>query len=159
MDLMAITPVGIVEPSVNASLRWLANQRDGQWLLFFDNADDVHLTLKQYFPPCAYGNILVTTRNRELRHYAAAKGSDQNVTGMDHEDAALLLLHLSQVEETDENKVHAAQIVQVFLSFFVSELLLNYDTGTSLLRIGSLPSWRLHSLPLITKQLSRSLPT
>ena len=157
MDLMAITP-GIAEPSVNASLRWLANQRHGHWLLFFDNADDVHLNLKKFFPLCAYGNILVTTRNRELRHYAT-KGSDQNVTGMDHEDATKLLLHLSQAEETDENKVLAAQIVEVFPSFFVSELLSNYDTGTPLLRIGSLPSWRLHSQPLITKQLSRALPT
>jgi hypothetical protein len=85
MDLMAITP-GNVEQSVDASLRWLTNQRDGRWLLFFDNADDVHLKLKKFFPPCASGNILVTTRNRELRHYAA-KGSDENVTGMDHEDA------------------------------------------------------------------------
>ena len=157
MDLMAITP-GVAEQSVNASLRWLANQRDGHWLLCFDNADDVHLNLKKFFPPCAYGNILVTTRNRDLRHYAT-KGSDQNVTGMEHEDATLLLLHLSQAEETDENKVLAAQIVQVFLSFFVSELPLNYDTGTPLLRIGSLPSWRLHPLPLIVKQLSRALPT
>ena len=154
---MDITP-GIAEPSVNASLRWLENQRDRRWLLFFDNADDVHLSLKKFFPPCAYGNILVTTRNRDLRHYAT-KGSDQNVTGMVPEDATLLLLHLSQAEETDENKVLAAQIVQVPLSFFVSELLSNYDTGTPLLRIGNLPRWRLHSLPLITKQLSRALPT
>ena len=117
MDLKAITP-GNVEQSVDASLRWLVNQRDGRWMLFFDNADDVNLKLKKFFPPCASGNILVTTRNRELRHYAT-KGSDQHVTGMDHEDATNLLLHLSQAEETDENKGVAAQIVQVFSIIFV----------------------------------------
>jgi hypothetical protein len=115
MDLTAITP-GNVEQSVDATLRWLTKQHGGNWLLLFDNADDVQLKLKKFFPPCASGNILVTTRNRELRHYAA-KGSDENVAGMDHEDAKDLLLHLSQAEETDENKKLAAQIVQVFLSF------------------------------------------
>jgi hypothetical protein len=38
------------ERSVDASLRWLANHRDGDWLLLFDNADDVHLELKQFLP-------------------------------------------------------------------------------------------------------------
>jgi len=109
---MAITPDN-VEQSVDGSLRWLANQCNGDWLLFFDNADDVHLKMKKFFPPCTSGNILVTTRNRELRHYTA-KGSDENVTGMDHEDATNLLLRLSQAEETDENKALAAQVVKVF---------------------------------------------
>jgi hypothetical protein len=112
MDLIAITPDN-VEQSVDGSLRWLANQCNGHWLLFFDNADDVHLKLKKFFPARTSGNILVTTRNRELRHYTT-KGSEQNVTGMDHEDATDLLLQLSQVDETDENKALAAQVVQVF---------------------------------------------
>ena len=111
MDLKAISP-GNVERSVDENLRWLANQREGHWLLFFD-ADDVQLKLNKFFPPCAFGNILVTTRNRELRLYAA-KGSAQSVANMDHDDATNLLLHLSQEEETDENKQLAAQIVQVF---------------------------------------------
>jgi len=62
------------------------------------------------------GNILVTTRNRELRHYSA-KDADANVTGMDHEDATNLLLHLARAEESDENKALADAIVQVLLSF------------------------------------------
>ena len=118
MDLGAITP-GDAEQSVDASLRWLANQSNGRWMLFFDNADDVHLNLNTFFPPSTSGNILITTRNRELRHYATNE-SDQNVTGMEHGDATKLLLDLSQAEETDENRLLAAQIVQVcFLSFRV----------------------------------------
>jgi hypothetical protein len=111
MHLEAITPQN-VEQSVDASLCWLRNQPDRNWVLLFDNADDVYLKLKTFFPPCAFGNILVTTRNRELRHLAA-KGSHENVAGMDYEDAKNLLLLRSQVEETDKNKVIAAQIVQV----------------------------------------------
>jgi len=115
MDLMAIVP-GNVEQSVDASLRWLTQQRDGRWMLFFDNADDVQLRLKNFFPGCASGNILVTTRNQELR--LCAKGSNENIRDMNHEDATKLLLHLSQADETDENSILAAQIVQVFLSSF-----------------------------------------
>ena len=120
MDLKAIRPENAqFDQSVDGILRWLAHQQLGEWLLFFDNADDVDLNLNQFFPPCTSGNILVTTRNRELRQL---EGSDENVKGMDDEDATNLLLRLSRAEETDENKGLAAQIVQVFsLSLFLSE--------------------------------------
>ena len=118
MGLEVFTPRD-VKQSVDASLRWLANQSNGRWMLFFDNADDVDLNLNTFFPPCASGNILITTRNRELRHYAS-DGSDHNVIGMEADDATKLLLRLSQAEETDEHRLLAAQIVQVcFLSFRV----------------------------------------
>ena len=65
------------------------------------------------------GNILVTTRNRELRNYSAKDG-DANVTGMDHEDATNLLLHLARAEESDENKALAEAIVQVLSFIFIS---------------------------------------
>jgi len=157
MDFKAITP-GTAEQSVDSSLHWLANQQNGNWLLLFNNADDVHLKLKKFFPPSASGNILVTTRNRELCHYAA-KGWDEKVTGMDHEDAKTLLLHLSQVEETDENKVLAAQIVQVFFHFFGlrNDVKLGSGTGTPSFCLGSLPSQCFHSLPLLIKGLSGTL--
>ncbi|KAF8961360.1 acyl transferase/acyl hydrolase/lysophospholipase [Flammula alnicola] len=110
MDLKAITP-GNVERSVDASLHWLASQRDGNWLLLFDNADNVALDLGKFFPRCASGNILVTTRNPELRIHAG-KGADAKVMGMDHEDAKNLLLQLSREEESDENKALAELVVQ-----------------------------------------------
>src|SRR5258708_12192432 len=115
-DLEAITP-GNTERSADASLHWVAREGKGNWLLFCDNADDVNLKLKKLFPPCVSGNILVTTRNRELRNYSA-KDADANVTGMDHEDATNLLLHLARAEESDENKALADEIVHALLSFF-----------------------------------------
>lgn len=114
---MTIKPEDI-EQSVDASLRWLTNRRDGNWLLFFDNADDVRLKLKKYFPQRSSGNIVITTRNQELRLYAA-RGGDENIMGMDHEDAKTLLLDLSRADETDENRVLAAQIVQVLSVLFL----------------------------------------
>jgi len=79
-DLEAISP-GNSKRTVEASLRWLASQTDRNWLLVFDNADNVDLKLKQYFPSCSSGNILITTRNRELRHYTA-KEADADVTAV-----------------------------------------------------------------------------
>ena len=105
--------------SVDASLRWLANQPDENWLLYFDNADDVNLKLTKYFPSWGSGNILVTTRNRELRHYAA-KDADVNVKGMDPKDAINLLLHQARAERNEENIAIAEAIVKVSSLNFIA---------------------------------------
>ena len=102
---------------MDANLRWLASQTNENWLLLFDNADDVDLKLKKYFPSCSSGNILITTRNRELRHYTA-KDADADVKGMDLEDAKNLLLVQARVESNVENNALAETIVEViFFSF------------------------------------------
>jgi len=82
------------------------------WLLFFDNADDVQLNLGTFFPKCRFGNILITTRNPQLSIYAD-QGADAKVANMDPEDAKSLLLWLSRAEDTDKNKKLAANIVEV----------------------------------------------
>ena len=110
-DLEAITP-GDGKGTVDGSLRWLASQTDGNWLLVFDNANNVDLKLKQFFPSCSSGNILITTRNRELRHYAA-KDADADVKAMDLEDAKNLLLVQARVESSIGNNALAEAIVQV----------------------------------------------
>jgi hypothetical protein len=66
-DLAAITPTN-VEQSVDACKHWLATKHGQNWLLFFDNADDVQLNLAAFFPKCRFGNILITTRNPQLEH-------------------------------------------------------------------------------------------
>ncbi|KAF7761692.1 hypothetical protein Agabi119p4_9684 [Agaricus bisporus var. burnettii] len=109
-DFEAIT-LGNTERSVDASLHWLASQLEGNWLLFFDNADDVNLKLKNFIPQCQSGNVLVTTRNQELR-LLSAKDGDAKVGAMEHEDARNLLLYRARAEESDENKVLAEAIVQ-----------------------------------------------
>ena len=102
---------------MDANLRWLASQTNKNWLLLFDNADDVDLKLKKYFPSCSSGNILITTRNRELRHYTA-KDADADVKGMDLEDAKNLLLVQARAESNVENNALAETIVEVtFFSF------------------------------------------
>ena len=97
---------------MDASLRWLASQTDRNWLLVFDNADNVDLRLKKYFPSCSSGNVLITTRNRELRHYTA-EHADVDVKGMDLEDAKNLLLVQARAKRSDEDIALAEAIVKV----------------------------------------------
>ena len=97
---------------MDASLRWLASQADRNWLLVFDNADNVDLRLKKYFPSCSSGNVLITTRNRELRHYTA-EHADADVKGMDLEDAKKLLLVQARAKRSDEDIALAEAIVKV----------------------------------------------
>ena len=97
---------------MNASLHWLASQTDRNWLLLFDNADNVDLKLRKYFPSCSFGNIVITTRNRELRHYTA-KDADADVKGMDIEDAKNLLLVQARAESDVGNIALAETIVLV----------------------------------------------
>ena len=110
---MTITPT-YVEESVGACQHWLASQYGKNWLLFFDNADDVQLNLAAFFPACRFGNILVTTRNPHLSIHADEDG-DAKVTGMDPKDAKYLLLSMSRSEKTNENEKLAELIVKVLL--------------------------------------------
>jgi len=117
-DLMTITPI-YIEESVDASRHWLASQHGQNWLLFFDNADDVQLDLAAFFPPCRFGNILVTTRNPHLSIHAGVSGNAK-VTGMDPEDAKYLLFSMSQSEKNSENEKLAELIVKVlFMIWFL----------------------------------------
>ena len=112
-DLTAITSTN-VEQLVDACKHWLAHKYKQNWLLFFDNADDVQLNLATFFPKCRFGNILITTRNPQLSIYAD-QGADAKVADMDPEDAKNLLMQMSQAENTDENKKLVASIVKVLL--------------------------------------------
>ena len=108
---MAISPTN-VEQSVAGCQQWLTNQHNQNWLLFFDNADDVQLNLALFFPDCRFGNILVTTRNPQLTIHAG-KNADVKVADMNSEDAKCLLMQMSRAENSNENENVAALIVKV----------------------------------------------
>ena len=118
---MSIAPI-YIEESVGACQRWLASQHGQNWLLFFDNADDVHLNLAAFFPPCRFGNILVTTRNPHLSIHTGEDGNAK-IANMDPEDAKYLLLSMSQSEKNNKNEKLAELIVKVLFTicFFFSQ--------------------------------------
>jgi len=112
-DLEAIA-LGNAKRTVDTSLCWLASQADRNWLLIFDNMDNVDLKLKKYFPLCPSGNILITTCNRELRHYTV-EDADVDVKDMDLEDAKALLLVQAREKRSDGNITLAEMIVKVVI--------------------------------------------
>jgi hypothetical protein len=90
----------------------LLSSKADEWLLFFDNADDLAINLNTVFPRCNHGNILVTSRNPGLCVYA---GSHSVVSDMEETDAINLLLTSAAQEATSGNKLMAAEIVKVRL--------------------------------------------
>jgi hypothetical protein len=92
------------------ALQWLATQNT-EWMIIFDNADDVDLDLFQFFPPSAGGNIIITSRNSQLRVHAP--DAHHWVSDMDEENAVQLLLTSAAQENTNQNQILATEIVKV----------------------------------------------
>jgi DNA polymerase III delta prime subunit len=93
------------------ALQWL-RCKAAPWLLLFDNADDPKLNLNDFLPLCNHGNIVITSRNPELRVYA---GSSSIVSDMETTDAVTLLLTSAKEENISTNQEIAAEIVKVSL--------------------------------------------
>jgi hypothetical protein len=91
------------------AFKWLCNTRD-EWLILFDNADDPKINLNKWFPQCAHGNIVITSRNPGLVVYA---GSHSLVSDMEEPDAIELLLKSAVQDSTPSNKRLATSIVKV----------------------------------------------
>ncbi|KAJ7713107.1 hypothetical protein B0H16DRAFT_1899674 [Mycena metata] len=93
--------------SAQDALMWLQSSHD-KWLLFFDNADDPKINLNDFLPKCNHGNIIITSRNPELRSY----GAHTLVSDMDEADAITLLLRRANKESSEENLKLATKIVK-----------------------------------------------
>ncbi|KAJ7061272.1 hypothetical protein C8F01DRAFT_1288669 [Mycena amicta] len=98
--------------TAEAAQTWL-NAHHAEWLLLFDNADQPNLDLEAYLPQCNHGNILITSRNPGLWVHTGSRQKAIAVSNLSLDDAVLLLLNRAGVELlSDENKMHAVQIVQ-----------------------------------------------
>ncbi|KAF8068767.1 P-loop containing nucleoside triphosphate hydrolase protein, partial [Lyophyllum atratum] len=112
VDLVNISLAKHFGKSADDALQSLASQHQ-EWLLFFNNADDVKLDLSQYLPRCSHGNILITTRNPQLRLYATGNGRF-SVPDLEEDDAINLLLAMATDGDTvnDTVKDQAAAIAK-----------------------------------------------
>ncbi|KAJ7731366.1 hypothetical protein B0H16DRAFT_203281 [Mycena metata] len=89
------------------AVKWLV-AKPHNWLVFFDNADNPKLNLNKFLPQCNHGNIIITSRNPELRIY----GGSAQVSDMEEEDAVTLLLKSAAQEPLPTNQESAVQIVR-----------------------------------------------
>ncbi|KAJ7905604.1 hypothetical protein B0H14DRAFT_3122198 [Mycena olivaceomarginata] len=108
--------------SSKEALQWLACNVDN-WLLFFDNADDPSIDLNEFLPQCDHGNIIITSRNRELCHYA---GSCSLVSDLEGADAVTLLLKSARHQLSPKNEQIASEIVMAGAFIFKSRALDSY---------------------------------
>ena len=114
-DLRNIAVTKGIGDSENDALNWLSRQRK-EWLLLFNNADDTMLNLRDYFPRCAHGNILITSRNHDIRQHATGQRSRCKVSGLTETEAGRLLLDVADInddEHADQNRILASTIVKV----------------------------------------------
>ncbi|KAH8824125.1 hypothetical protein DL96DRAFT_247864 [Flagelloscypha sp. PMI_526] len=107
-DLIAIAFGSSDQPSIDDGLRILRTRQE-EWLLFFDNADDPSFNLRPYLS-WSHGNVLITTRNPELRVHAPK--CSIWVDRLDLEDAKKLLIRGLLIGEGSKEQEAAANIVQ-----------------------------------------------
>ncbi|KAI0869266.1 P-loop containing nucleoside triphosphate hydrolase protein [Hypoxylon argillaceum] len=87
------------------SLDWL-EQTESRWLLIFDNVESVDL-LMNYWPTASRGQVVITTRNRNLAFYPASGGLE--ITEWDTEAGSQFLLHLLSTDiakQLTDEEVH-----------------------------------------------------
>ncbi|KAH8792394.1 hypothetical protein DL96DRAFT_1515757 [Flagelloscypha sp. PMI_526] len=107
-DLKSIATGVSNQPTLDDAFLILRTSKTN-WLLFIDNADDPTLDLRPYIK-WPHGNILITTRNREVRVHAP--NCSIWVNELDLEDAKELLLRGVIVSESQETVKVATEIVQ-----------------------------------------------
>jgi hypothetical protein len=94
------------------ALAWLRLQSQSKWLIIFDSADDPSLLLRNYLPQGAHANILITSRNANLRE-ELTPGVSRKISGMTPIDARELLLRGLNTKTAVDREKAADAIVKV----------------------------------------------
>jgi hypothetical protein len=113
VDLENIARAKEVGKSPQDALAWLARQHE-EWLVLFNNADDITFNLRNFFPICSHGNILITSRNQDMRSLAPSPKSYCKVSDLMSDEATdLLLLVAGHGNGHYDEVVQAMAIVKV----------------------------------------------
>jgi tetratricopeptide (TPR) repeat protein len=91
--------------TVNAVMRWL--ETHFSWLLIFDSADNLEL-IRDFLPTGGKGHIIITTRSQATGTLA----QPLEVTELEPDDAALLLLHRARILPLEASLVDASDTDQ-----------------------------------------------
>ncbi|KAI0891362.1 hypothetical protein F4806DRAFT_482908 [Annulohypoxylon nitens] len=95
--------------SKEEALRKLANVRH-KWLLILDNADDTQLDYAELLPPERDVSVIITSRNPECSVFQTV--GHVQLTGLDDQAAADLLLRTSEVEQTASELEHVKNLIR-----------------------------------------------
>ncbi|KAG8724973.1 hypothetical protein FRC12_024249, partial [Ceratobasidium sp. 428] len=95
---------------------WLSTTQE-PWLLVFNNADNSDVNLRSYFPTGPHGNILITTRSRDLALLSQGTGAGCQVSGLPPAEAMQLLFKTSRISDeslTPEEAFAALELIKDF---------------------------------------------
>ena len=99
-----------LDGSAESALQWISGIL-GEWMIVFDNADDLHPdVVAKFIPPGKTGNILITSRNRTMGRLIGYKNVIE-INEMEEADAITLLLKASCLEASAEHLQTAKEIV------------------------------------------------
>jgi hypothetical protein len=85
-------------------LQWISQMP--KWLIIYDNADGSCSVVEKFLPPGGEGNILITSRNEELKRVAC---SSVNVLAMEEEEAVTLFSKSAMLDERCDDVRDAAK--------------------------------------------------
>ncbi|KAG8721809.1 hypothetical protein FRC09_007345 [Ceratobasidium sp. 395] len=95
---------------------WISTLQE-PWLLVFNNADGSDVDLRDYFLTESYGNILITTRNRDLVLLSQGANATCEVSGLPYVEATQLLLRIAKIQDgslPQEEALAASELVADF---------------------------------------------
>ena len=99
-----------LDDSVESVLQWMSDIQE-EWLIVFDNADNLPVyVVEKFIPPGKRGNILITSRNRSMGRIVSS-GNIIEIDQMEEADAITLLLNASRLDALAEHKEAAKDIV------------------------------------------------
>ncbi len=87
-------------------LHWLC--QTSKWLIIYDNADGHYTVVEKFIPPGNEGNIMITSRNVELKRLAF---NSENVVDMAEDEAISILLKSAMLDGTSNDIKNAAKKV------------------------------------------------
>ena len=99
-----------LDGSAESVLGWISGIQE-EWLIVFDNADDLPPdVVAKFIPPGNRGNILITSRNRSMGRLIGFENVIE-ISEMEEADAITLLLKASCLDASDEHLQAAKDIV------------------------------------------------
>ncbi|KAK5994660.1 Protein SERAC1-like protein [Cladobotryum mycophilum] len=101
--------LGSVSNKIDSLKQWFSSQRNRDWLMIFDNADDLPaVPLEKYFPIATWGHIIVTGRDQSMVGQLATAG--ELLEPLDEENAVSVLFSKAAINPSS-NDVKEAKII------------------------------------------------
>lgn len=106
--------LGDSKSKISSIKSWLARPENTEWLLVFDNADDLEsVPIQKYLPAVNWGHVIITSRDQGLIGTVANEG--HILTPLAIEDAVQLLLERAGIQQPCQSEFEDAKAIAELL--------------------------------------------